>query len=180
MSEGKPISAPAVDAIARRGAAHRKSWLESHINDFAVGLISHGYAITMTNTSTGCRIDLREGAALMPAATTPNCPIVRFLSTWCVVTGDARDVVSSRELHAALDFYLARTGAKPMTAQARTRQFAKVVSGYVDPRTGKTAARFKSSRVHFAGIRLVAEMPKASDVSETRALVQSVLAGGCP
>lgn len=76
MSEHKPIAEAELERIAQRGAMHRDSWLNQHLNDFITGLISHGYVVT-TDAPDGCaaRIALvdESGAGVRSVA----CPTRR-------------------------------------------------------------------------------------------------------
>lgn len=101
---------------------------------------------------------LREPASVLQATTAyreESDPLGHFLSTSCVVTGDAEDRMLARDLVHAFQFWLAERGEAVWTDGTISRRLRDKSVRWRSPSTGRQFAHGKSSGImRYDGIRL--------------------------
>ena len=81
-------------------------------------------------------------------------PIGQFLVTCCAVTGDAEDVITSKDLTDAFAYHMIERGMSPWKPATFTRQLSAKARGWRHPHTGKSFAKSKASITQYMGLRL--------------------------
>jgi putative DNA primase/helicase len=80
-------------------------------------------------------------------------PIGTFLDLNCVVSGETSDVVSSKDLTEAFNFWRREDGTGVWGEKTVARKFAEKASRWRSPKTGQMYTAFKSSISQYRGIR---------------------------
>lgn len=81
-------------------------------------------------------------------------PIGLFLTTCCTVTGDAVDMITSRDLGHAFAFHMIERGMSPWKDATFARQISAKSRHWRHPETGKMFQRGKASITQYLGVRL--------------------------
>jgi len=81
-------------------------------------------------------------------------PVGAFLEACCVVTGDARDTIPSRQLGDAFNFWLGDRGEGSWSPQWVARRLKDKAGRWTSPTTGRSFTARKSSTMKYEGIRL--------------------------
>lgn len=81
-------------------------------------------------------------------------PIGHFLTTCCVVTGEASDILLARELGEMFNFHLVERGLSQWKPTTFAKQISERSRRFAHPVTGATFAKAKSSLSQYTGIRL--------------------------
>ncbi|MEM1149316.1 MAG: phage/plasmid primase, P4 family [Pseudomonadota bacterium] len=80
-------------------------------------------------------------------------PIGTFLAASCEFTGDAKDQITSKDMAAAMNFWVRERGETAWKDTTISRRLAAKAGKWRDPRTGRTFEKGKSSRSLYHGLR---------------------------
>ncbi|AVO36607.1 DNA primase family protein [Pukyongiella litopenaei] len=106
-------------------------------------------------------IDYLEGGLQPPSAVTEatrdyreeSDPIGQFLITCCVITGDAADTITSKDLGNGFHLHLIERGMSPWKPTTVSKQLASKARQWRHPETGRQFTKSKSSITQYVGLR---------------------------